>query len=154
MLSSSDDVPSLAIGCSTLGDLDWGQVGPEVTRELVDREASSVRGLSRLSQPGDDARSEIRTYFDVDIRRSPCGICITLMGLSHGGLVKGVDCPGVDDWVGGGESRRSEERDQLGMHGEGVGWPFGDEYTVCKECLVLRCWETEAMLRCWMMWPR
>lgn len=64
-------------------------------------------------------KPESGTYLDVDIRRSPCSSVIPLMSLSHGDLIKGGDCSDGDDWVGGGEGRRSEERDQLGIHGEG-----------------------------------
>lgn len=46
MLPSSDDVPSLAVSRPTLGNFDGGQVGPEVTRELVDRETFAIRSLS------------------------------------------------------------------------------------------------------------
>lgn len=119
MLPSSDDVPSLAICCSTLGNLDWGQVGPEVTGELVDREAFAVRSLPVFSQLGHHSRAESRTYLDVDIRRGPCSRVVTLMSLSQSGLVEGGDGSGMDDWVTGGDSRRSEERDQLRIHGEG-----------------------------------
>lgn len=46
MLPSSDDIPSLAVCRPTLGSFDGGQVGPEVTRELVDRETFAIRSLS------------------------------------------------------------------------------------------------------------
>lgn len=45
MLPSSDDIPSLAISRPTLGNFNRGQVGPEVTRELVDRETFAIRSL-------------------------------------------------------------------------------------------------------------
>lgn len=45
MLPSSDDVPSLAVSRPTLGNFDGGQVGPEVARELVDRETFAIRSL-------------------------------------------------------------------------------------------------------------
>lgn len=67
----------------------------------------------------DQSQPKRETYLDVDIRRGSRSSVVPLMSLSHGGLIKGGDCSGVDDWVGGGEGRRSEERDQLGIHGEG-----------------------------------
>lgn len=56
MLPGSDDVPSLAVCRSTLGNFDGGQVGPEVTRELVDRETFAIRRLSVRGQFGDQTR--------------------------------------------------------------------------------------------------
>lgn len=67
MLPSSDDVPSLAFCRSTLSNLEWGQVGPEVTRELVDGETFAVRSLSVRGQLGDHTPPESRTHLDVDI---------------------------------------------------------------------------------------
>lgn len=90
-----------------------------------------------FSQLGGQPRRESRTHLDVDIRRGPCSRVVTLVGLSKGGLVKGGDCSRVDDRIGGGEGRRSEERDQLGIHDE-VEDALKMEYRMCKEWLVLR----------------
>lgn len=119
MLPSSDDVPSLAVCRSTLGNFDGGQVGTEVTRELVDRETFAIRSLPVCGQLGNHTRLKGRTYLDVDVGRGPGGRVITLLSLSNGGFVKGGNRSDRDKWVGGGEARTSEDGDQLGNHGEG-----------------------------------
>lgn len=61
VLALSDNIPSLAVGRSAFGHLNWSQVGAEVARELVDKKALPVRGLydrstlvSSLTERGPD----------------------------------------------------------------------------------------------------
>jgi hypothetical protein len=42
MLAGRDNVPTLPVGRPAVGDLDWSQVGAEVAREFVNKEAFSV----------------------------------------------------------------------------------------------------------------
>jgi hypothetical protein len=45
VLSFSDHIPCLVIASITLSDLDWGEVGTEVARKLVNEQTLAIRSL-------------------------------------------------------------------------------------------------------------
>lgn len=96
MLALSDDVPSLTVGRSAFGHLDWGQVGAEVARELIDEKTLSVRGLhvddvsfcSRRGGPLLKANVIESPYFDRRVGKSSSRRLVTLLRLLKGSLVE------------------------------------------------------------------
>jgi hypothetical protein len=93
-----DNVPSLPVSRPAVSDLDRGEVGAEISRQLVNKKAFAVRGLESWlagtnKKPFAPKHRPSHPYLNTG--KGPSSAVIALVSLRSSGFIQRIDSPGT-----------------------------------------------------------